>query len=288
MKKFLIMAVAVMTMLTACDSKKTEEEQNAAALQDATRQELEAAVANRDSLLSLVNEIASGMEQIKSLENILTTNGVGDENSNERARILADMSAIQKTLAQRKQQLADLEAKLKNSNLTNSNLKKTIETLHAQIEAQTAEINELRVKLVDANALIDSLNTAVDSLSSTVDTITSERDAAIDRSTELANELNTCYYVAASNKELKEHKILESGFLRKTKIMESDFDRNFFTRADKRNLRVINLYSKKAKVLTNQPEGSYVIVDNNGHKELKITNPTAFWSLSNYLVVEID
>ena len=138
MKKFLIMAVAVMTMLTACDSKKTEEEQNAAALQDVTRQELEAAVANRDSLLSLVNEIASGMEQIKSLENILTTNGVGDENSNERARILADMSAIQKTLAQRKQQLADLEAKLKNSNLTNSNLKKTIETLHAQIEAQTA------------------------------------------------------------------------------------------------------------------------------------------------------
>ena len=70
--------------------------------------------------------------------------------------------------------------------------------------------------------------------------------------------------------------------------MQGDFDQSFFTAADKRTLTSIDLNAKKAKVLTNQPTDSYVIEDVNGHKVLRITNPAAFWSLSNYLVVKID
>lgn len=285
MKKLFLVAIAAATLFASCDSKKQELEA-AKALQDATKQELEVAVADRDSLLTLVNQISTGMDQIKSLENIMTT--VGTENPDERAKILNDMAAIQRTLEQRKKQLAELEEKLNKSNLTNSQLRKTIETLRSQIDSQTAEISSLRASLQDANARIDVLTGAVDSLNTAVDTITSERNAAIERGTELANELNTCYYVAASEKELKEHKILESGFLRKTKIMESDFDLHFFTKADKRILTTINLYSKKAKVLTKQPADSYQIVEVNGQKVLKITNPSAFWNLSNYLVIQVD
>lgn len=286
MRKFFVMALAA-ALFVGCDSKKGETDAQQA-VQDATRQELETALADRDSLLSLVNEIAGGVDQIKQLENILNTTGNGDVSINERNRILNDIAVIQNTLRQRREQLEELEAKLKKSNLTNSQLKQTIETLRAQIDSQTAEIASLKASLNDANARIEDLTGTVDSLNSTVDTLSVQRDAAIDRGTELANELNTCYYVAASSKELKEHKILESGFLRKTKVMESDFDRNFFTRADKRTLTSINLYSKKAKILTNQPEGSYEIVDKNGQKVLRILNPSSFWSLSNYLVVEID
>lgn len=285
MKKLVLLALVAVVLTTACDSKKKELEA-AQALQDATRQELEEAVANRDSLLTLVNEISTGMDQIKSLENIVTL--PDGENDNQRAKILNDIVVIQRTLEQRKQQLAELEKKLNKSNLTNSELRKTIETLRQQIDSQSAEIQTLRANLKIANDKIDELTGAVDSLNTAVDTISSQRDAAIERGTELANELNTCYYVAANSKELKEHKILESGFLRKTKLMESDFDLNFFTKADKRTLTSINLYSKKAKVLTKQPENSYQIVDVNGSKVLKITNPAAFWNLSNYLVVEID
>lgn len=289
MKKFLIMSIAAAALFSACDSKKNDEAaRQVQALQDATRQELESAVADRDSLLTLVNEIAAGMDQIKGLENILTTGGYSEDNLDQRARILSDISAIQKTLSQRKQQLEELESKLKKSSLTNSQLRKTIETLREQIESQTEEIASLRASLSHANEQIDQLHDTVDSLNNTVDTISSQRDMAINRSKELADELNTCYYVAASSKELKEHKILESGFLRKTKIMEGDFDQNFFTRADKRTLTSINLYSKKAKVLSNQPDGSYEIIDNNGQKVLRILNSASFWSLSNYLVVEID
>ena len=94
--------------------------------------------------------------------------------------------------------------------------------------------------------------------------------------------------MAASSKELKEHKILETGFLRKSKLLKGNFDQSFFTTADKRTLTVLNLHSKKAKVLTNPPSGSYEIIDNNGQKALRILNPDSFWALSNYLVIEID
>lgn len=289
MKKLLVMALSAAVLLGACNSKSDEEKKQEAALQEASKQELATAVADRDQLLNLVNEISSGMDQIKRLENILTvTNGMKGETASQRAQIQADIAAIQQTLQQRREQLADLEAKLNKSNINNSNLKKTIETLRSQIDTQSAEIETLRTNLTEANRQIGVLNTAVDSLNTTVTSVTTERDAAQQESTELTNELNTCYYVIASKKELKDHKIIETGFLRKTKLMKADFDQTFFTTADKRNLSVLPLHSKKAEVLTNQPAASYKIVDEGGQKVLHITNPDLFWSLSNYLVIKID
>lgn len=289
MKKLILLALSAAVILGSCNNKSEEEAAQEEALQDATKQELATAVADRDRLLGLVNEISSGMDQIKRLENILTvTNGMKGETASQRAQIQADIAAIQQTLQQRREQLAELESKLNKSNINNANLKKTIQTLRAQIDSQAAEIETLRTNLADANAKIGTLNTAVDSLNSTVTTVTGERDAAQQESVELNNELNTCYYVIASNKELKAHKIIESGFLRKTKIMKGDFDQTFFTTGDKRTLSEIPLHSKKAQVLTNQPASSYRIVDQNGQKVLQITNPDLFWSLSNYLVVKID
>lgn len=289
MKKLFFLALSAVLVLSACNKKSDEEAAQEQALQDASKQELATAVAERDQLLSLVNEISSGMDQIKRLENILTvTNGMKGETASQRAQIQADIAAIQQTLQQRREQLADLEAKLNKSNLNNSNLKKTIETLRSQIDSQAAEIETLRANLTEANRQIGELNTAVDSLNTTVTTVTGERDAAQQESTELTNELNTCYYVIASKKELKDHKIIETGFLRKTKLMKSDFDQNFFTTGDKRTLSSIPLHSTKAEVLTNQPAGSYTITEQGGQKVLNITNPDLFWSLSNYLVVKID
>ena len=289
MKKFLLMSLACLAILSACDKKPEQDVTTEEQLQDATKQELAAAVADRDQLLSLVNEISSGMAEIKRLENILTVStGVNGETPSQRAQIEADIAAIQQTLQQRREQLEQLERRLQQSTLNNKNLQQTVETLRAQIDSQSAEIENLRASLDDANRQIGELHSTVDSLHTTVNTVTGERDQAQAETQELANEMNTCYYVVASKKELKEHKIIESGFLRKTKIMRSDFDQSFFVTADRRTLHTIALHSNKAKVLTNHPSGSYQIVEQNGQKVLKITNPDQFWSLTNYLVIQID
>lgn len=288
MKKIITLALtALLIASSSCSNKKEEELRQQQALNEATAEELRSAVADRDQLLGLVNEISSGMDQIKQLENILAVNAA-NETPGQRDQILADIAAIQQTLVQRRERLAELEKKLNSSNLSNSNLKKTISQLQNQIDSQTREIESLRSNLDEAKAHIENLNTKVDSLSTTVNTVVAERDSTDNANTELTNELNTCYYAIGNKNELKDNKIIETGFLRKTKIMEGDFDRNFFTRADKRTLTQIDLNSTKAEVLTNQPAGSYSIDDLNGHKVLRITNPALFWSLSNYLVIKID
>lgn len=128
----------------------------------------------------------------------------------------------------------------------------------------------------------------MDSLHQTVTTVTADLDSTATANKHLTDELYTCYYAIGTKDELKENRIIQTGFLRRTKLMEGDFDQAFFTRADKRNLPSIDLNSTKARVLTNQPEDSYTIVDANGHKVLQITNPGKFWSLSNYLVIQTD
>ena len=289
MKKTLLAGLGALLVLGACTQKDESEEAHKQAIADASKVELQNAVADRDQLFLLVNEISQGMDQIKALEYILTVSStVNGETPSQREQIQADIASIQKALQERREKLAELEKKLNSSNLTNNNLRNTIATLRNQIDSQASEIETLKSSLTAANNRIGELNTAVDSLNTTVTTVTEQKDKAEQQSVDLANELNTCYYAVGSKKELKENGIIETGFLRKTKIMEGDFDRNFFTTADKRTLTTIPLHSNKAKVLTNQPESSYVIEDQGGQKVIRVTNPDSFWSLSNYLVVQID
>lgn len=289
MKKIIVLCLSAALLATVgCNNKEKEEQlRQAQAIAEASREELADAVADRDQLLSLVNEISSGMEEIKHLENILTVQGT-NETPGEREQIRADIAAIQKTLQERRERLADLEKKLKNSSLNTAKLQQTIATLTAQIDAQTAEINGLRASLDDAKVRIGQLDAQVDSLHTTVTEVSAQRDSTDLQNERLTNELNICYYAIGNKSELKENKIIETGFLRKTKLMQGDFDRSFFTVADKRTLTTIDLNSNKAEVLTRQPADSYTIVEANGHKVLRITNPALFWSLSNYLVIKID
>lgn len=167
-------------------------------------------------------------------------------------------------------------------------LQSTITSLKNQIEEQRKEIERLTGELASANERIGVLGNQVDSLTTTVAGVTDQRDEARRQATDLTNELNFCYYAIGSDKELKEHNIVQGGgFLRKSKLMEGEFDQAFFTKSDKRSLSRIPLYAKKAEVLTKQPKDSYVIEDENGSKVLRITNAEKFWKTTNYLVVKV-
>lgn len=279
------LSLALLAAFSSCSDKKAAED-NSDALTQVSREELETAVADRDSLLTLVGEISDGLIEIKAMENIVSADNA--ETPTQKAQIRKDIEALRQALIDRRARLEQLEAKLSNTNLYTAKLQKTIESLKTQIEQQDAEIQRLTTELTAAKEQIDVLGNQVDSLNTTVTTVTGERDAAEAQAVETANELNKCYYAVGSSKELKDHKILESGFLRKTKLMKGEFDQGFFTTADKRTLTSLPLYAKKAKVLSNQPADSYQLVDNNGSLVLKITNPTKFWSLTNYLVIQLN
>lgn len=289
MKKTLFIAIlaAAVATLGSCSDKKEQQLKEAQELNNATREQLATAVADRDQLLQLMNDISDDMQKIKQIEGVMSNPEVA-ETPDRQAQLRKDFTALQQTLQDRRERLAELEKKLNDSNITSSNLKKTIQTLRQQIDDQANEISTLRASLGQARERIGQLDAAVDSLNTTVTEVTAARDQAQEENTNLTNELNLCYYAIGSAGELKDHKILQGGFLRKTKIMKGEFDQSFFTAADKRTLTTIDLNSKKAEVMTNQPADSYTIEERGGRKVLRITDPAKFWSLTNYLVVKID
>lgn len=289
-KNLALLATVALATLASCGNKGGNENV------PTTSDSLQVALANQDSLLVILNDITEGMTQIKQMENILATSSLGTETPSKRQEIRSDMEQIQRALQARRQRLEQLEAQLATSNQNNTTLQKAINNLKTQIATQQQTIDGLKQQLADANIKIEDLNQTVtnlgqqtDSLKTVAEQENSARQEAERRAVELNNEMNVCYYAIGTGKELKAHNLLHSGFLRKTKVMPENFDQSYFTTGDKRSLRTINLGSKDAKIITNQPSDSYEIVEGaNGVKILKITNPARFWNQSNFLIVKTD
>jgi len=295
MKKifYLVWLMVGLAVLPACQrSNKLEQDalrQDSinAALQDS----INTANAEKDSLMQLMGDIADGMQQIKELEDIVSVNNLNGETPDRKKQLRDDIVLIQESINKHKTRLAELEKRLKQSTNYNSSMQKSIANLKQQLEDQQQTINSLTEQLAAAHVQIKNLNQSVDSLNTVNRAVVKEKEAAQQESKQLTNEvtnLNVCYYVIGSKKELKAHKIIETGFLRKTKILEGDFEMSYFTKADRRTLSEIPLHSNKAQVMTNHPKDSYEIVDHGNVKTLHITNPSRFWEKSNFLVVKVD
>ena len=295
MKKifYLVWLMIGLALLPAC-KRANQLEQEAmrqdsinAALQDS----INTANAERDSLMDLMNDISEGMTQIKELEDIVSVNNLSSETPDRKKQLLDDIVLIQQSINKHKARLEELEKRLKQSTNYNGKMEKTIASLKRQLEEQQNTINGLTEQLAAAHIQIKNLNQSVDSLNTVNKAVTKEKEAAQEQSKNLTaevNNLNTCYYVVGSKKELKANKIIESGFLRKTRILEGDFEMSYFTKADRRTLSEIPLHSNKAQLMTNHPKDSYELVDHGNVKTLHILNADRFWEKSNFLVVKVD
>ena len=281
MKKILL-SVAVMAsmMFTACNSKSGDVEK--------LRQENDSLVqlnaqtkADFDEMLQLMNDVEDGFRQIKEAENYLVvqSSATGE----------VDMTT-RETLKDNKEKLAKLQSQLKNSKYQSSQFQKTVERLNAEIESKTAMIVSLQEELAKRDVRIQELDNAVSELAGQVNTLSEETEKQKSTISSQEKEINTVYYVFGTTKELKEQKIISGGGLFKaSEVMKGDFNKNYFTKEDLRTFKQVSLESKKAKLLTTHPEGSYTFEKNDKDLlTLVITNPTEFWSLSKYLVIKVD
>lgn len=281
-------AVAILS-LTACDSGSgNSSDRTDSTLVDATNEQLRQAVSERDALLHMMNDLQGTLDEINRLEQIVSITPPGE--TSQVANINSELEALRATLEDRRKKIDELEARLRSSETSNQDLLATVNTMRSQLEMQGQQIEMLSTQLADANRQIGDLNTQVTELTEQVAQVTEQRDSVAAEAVRQTDLNNTVYYALGSKTELKEHNIVEGGgFLRKSKIMEGEFDRGYFTQADMRTLTTIPLYSKKAKVLTRQPSDSYQIVTAaDGQKSIKILDPQKFWAVSNFLVVQID
>lgn len=286
MKK-IILTFAVGALLLGACTQPTEKDNSDSLRIASLSEELQQASDYKDSLLLLMNEIYSGIDQINQQEGLLNAISTG-EDSNRKEEVRHNLEVIRQKLQANRELLSQMEKKLAASNDKNGVLSKTIESMKAQIASQETQIAQLNSELESAHAQIAQLNEKVETTEEQMQVEVAEKEKAQQEALDATNQLNSVYYAIGTNKELKKNGLISKKFLGKTKVLEGEFEKEYFTTADKRTLLSIPCHDKNVKLWTNHPDGSYQIIENaDKTKTIKILNPSKFWSLSNHLIIQI-
>lgn len=322
MKKILFMAVAISLLLVGCgDANKKNEKKNIVASSteskvDSLQKIIDQKNNEIDDIMATVNEIEESLRMIAEAENELTILRDGEGGANMQEQIKINLKSISEKMTRNRELIAKLEKQLRESSIQADQLKLTITNLTNQITTKENELKTLRAELNAKNVHIAELDQAVNELNTNVEKLTAEseeksktisennqtiasQDLAISEKNQTISEnnktisennqtiasqdkqLNTAWYVFGTKKELQDQHIVE-----KDKVLQSNFNKGYFTKVDIRVDKEIKLYSKWAKLLTNHPATSYTLrQDANKQYILRITNPDAFWSTSKYLVI---
>jgi len=206
--------------------------------------------------------------------------------------VIDDIKLMNTMLEESNKKIASLEARLRKSGISAKVFEKRIAALNESIESQNTQIAELKKVIEDKDANLAQLNSKVNDISSQMaqqaDTITYKQKQIVDRT----NQLNTGHLALGTYKELKDEGILvrEGGILGlgASKTIQENFDNKYFTTLDIRDTKTIPLHAKKAKVISEHPDSSYTLVEENGQiAYLQINNPDEFWKISKYAVIEV-
>jgi len=243
-----------------------------------------------DGYFSAMNQIEQNIEKIKSTENTISIQPVGKELDDDmRTKINDDMTYLNDMLQANKDELARLKAKIKRSAFRSSELERTITRLTKALEEETTKVAQLQTELAQKDSLIVKLDTKVSEMGKNLEDLSTDNKSKETKIKEQDEAIHTAWYVFGTKQELKEQKIVTTeGLFSQQRVLQHDFNKNYFVRIDARNTKSIPLYSSRAKILTSHPKSSYTLEKQNGNFVLLITDTDSFWSISKYLVVEVE
>lgn len=270
---------ALLLLLAACQQDPKESPQYQQLTQDNDR--AMALVAEKDSMINdlfgTVNRISENLRTIRTKQGQLGAADGGSEGSTMEERIMADLQSIDGLLAENKALLERMRKQAKTSAGAIAELERTVAELERTIVEKDEEIVMLKEQLSSTNSSLATL-------------IEMYRDKS-----QLADlqrtELNTAWYAVGTSKELRQNGVLTKeggvvGIGSVTKLNTQDLSKGYFTRIDVSSTTTIPVAAQKARLVTSHPEGSFRF--ENGAEKLVITDANAFWSISKYLVVEVD
>ena len=216
-----------------------------------------------------------------------------DENKTMLAKLSTEMTDDESVKENINKRIAKIKELMQNSKLKILTLDKALVKLRQESGDKSTEILELDQKI---RLLINNL-TEKDSIIGNLDDQIFDMEAlyALEKevNAELSSIMNRAYFLMGTSKELATKGVVskEGGFigLGKIKVINANASDSLFTRIKKDRVDEIYINAKKAKLISNHPEGSYNMVKNGDIIEvLQITNKEMFWKEGNYLLVEIE
>ena len=281
MKK-LFFASLCLAALVGCQDNKSKVDNAVSAERDS----LNKVIAQKDNeindIMSTFNQIEEGLREIGQAEGRISVARDG-EGASRTQRIAENMQFIQQTMQQNRELIDKLRTQLRESSINGEQLKKTIESLALQLEEKDKQLQQLRAELDAKDIHIMDLDEKIANLNTNVSNLSSESAKKSETISAQDKQLHTAWFVFGTKKELKDQQILKNG-----KVLQGNFNKEYFTKVDIRVDKEIKLYSRSAKMLTSHPSSSYTLQrDANKQYVLRITDPQLFWSTSKYLVIQV-
>ena len=237
-----------------------------------------------DSVMSIV---ALSLDSIVQTEANLYYSQEGRRLS--RHDMLNNLDNFMELINRRRKQIIALQDSLQNRGDNVQNLTKIITYLNIELAHKDQEIKDLKIKVAQKDHIISSLKANVLALENDFEDL-EEKTKTIEEVLVVQNEmLNEGYVKIATQKELKKLGLLMGGGLfSKQRFDQSKIRKEEFMKVDMRDFLELLVDSKKVKILTPMPNNSYSLNVVNDKTVLKITDSALFWSVSDFLVIQIN
>lgn len=291
MKTFrIIVPLFILMLVFSCKNEKVDMQQFVAE-RDSILQDNRSKTQQLDELNGVLSTIAIGLDSIAVQENILFNSSGRDGVHLDKHEIAARLNGMADILARQRAKIQVLQDSLANRKTSQGieHLQRVVEFLNQQlaekdqvIKSLRADLNNSKKDITQLRASLSDMRTRADRAEKKSHTLTT----ALSKQDEIINE---CYIKIGTKKQLSAAGLLKGGFLQKKKVNYEDVDKSKFNAVDIRKFREITLKSNNPKILTPQPSNRsfHFEESGDGNCTLVITNPTLFWSVSNYLIIQL-
>ena len=284
-KKLLIFSVLFFAACTGNQQEKAQLEERIDSLQkENSRKDKD--INDMTTYLSL---LADGLDSIAKQENILFYTNKGREGTIvDKDQLRKNLDMFEETLNQQRQRIAQLADSLKARGENLSNLSRLVTHLNQQLDEKNNQIQKLRSELQKKNVNISQLQKKVTALTEDNTQLNQRVETQVQALNAQTEMMNEGFVKIGTKKALSDLGIISGGFLKKKKINLNAIQQDQFMRVDIRYFKEIPLNSGNPKVLTQMPASSYTITKTSKNQSvLSILDPTAFWSISNYLIIQL-
>lgn len=247
-----------------------------------------------EELLGLIDDVESQIDDILERENIVLQHGEQIQQG-QKERIAKEIQMIDDLILRSAIDIQKLNDQLRASGLKMNHFQKKVNGLQADLKDRVQEIVSLKEDLVAKDEALAFLINEKDSLQSQTKAYVgeiSQKNFQIDQLTALNTELNKGYLAVGTFNELKDKGVVrkEGGFLGvlgRKKTLQEDASLTAFMAVDKREVSRLRFEANELELISEHPSDSYAIVpgETDRIKVLEITDPDAFWQISQYLVI---
>lgn len=281
MRKLFLIAMCIVAF-AACKNGKTEQTGQPVFQNDSLQKIIEQRDNEINDMMAILNDVQEGFSAINMAENRVSIAKDG-EGANKQQQIRENIQFIQQRMGENRALILKLQQQMRESSFKSSELKRTVANLVKQLEEKDAQLKQLRAELEAKDIHIAELDATISDLHTNVSDLKTENEEKGQTIDSQDKQLNTAWFAFGTKKELKKQNILVKG-----KVLQGNFNKNYFTKIDIRVEKEIKLYSKSAKILTMHPSSSYTLAtDSKDQYVLRISNPQLFWSTSKYLVIQV-